>query len=324
LGAKIIGYSLSPPTNPNLYDIINLQNNIQSIIADVRDINRLSKAIKTASPDIVFHLAAQPIVRESFNDPVLTYDTNVMGTVNLLESSRKVNCIGSIVNVTTDKVYENKEWQRGYREDENLCGFDPYSNSKSCSELVTYSYKETFFNETDSPAVSTARSGNVIGGGDFAKDRIIPDCIRAAAKNEKILVRNPQSIRPYQHVLDTLFGYLILAKMQYEDKSIADCYNFGPNENDCITTKELVELFCGMWGDDLSWESTQQYSPPEASFLKLDCTKAKTMLNWEPKIDIVTAVEYTVDLNKVWIEGMDVEECMDNQIGFIANKYSVK
>ena len=318
-GAKVKGYSLQSPTQPNLYDLMNLYNDVNSITADIRDFGALKTAVKDCSPDIVFHMAAQPIVRESYSDPVYTYETNVMGTVNLLEACRGVASIKSIVNVTTDKVYENKEWQWGYRENENLCGYDPYSNSKSCSELVTYSYINAFFNNDDSPAVSTARSGNVIGGGDFATDRIIPDCVRAAAKNEKIIVRNPYSIRPYQHVLDTLFGYLLLAQRQYEDKAIGGSYNFGPNEDGCVTTGELVTLFCQSWGGGLEWENKHDGGPYEAAFLKLDCSKARAILKWKPEINIEKAVDYTVEWSKNWINGQSVTECMERQISNISS-----
>uniref|UniRef100_UPI001CEF7F79 CDP-glucose 4,6-dehydratase n=1 Tax=Treponema pedis TaxID=409322 RepID=UPI001CEF7F79 len=212
------------------------------------DKQKLIAALTKAKPEIVFHLAAQPLVRLSYKMPCATYETNVMGTVHILEAMRQCSSVQSFVNITTDKVYENKEWFWGYREDENLCGFDPYSNSKSCSELVTYSYKHSFFAGEHTPAISTARSGNVIGGGDYADDRIIPDCIRAAKKLKKIIVRNPHSIRPYQHVLECLSGYLLLAQMQYKNKVFASSYNFGPDDESCITTGELTDLFCKCWG----------------------------------------------------------------------------
>ena len=215
-GADVTGYSLAPQTNPNLFEIAHIDKNINSIIGDIRDYTSLEKAFFNAKPEIVFHLAAQPIVRESYEDPVYTYETNVMGTVNILECVRKSNCVKSFLNVTTDKVYENNEWVWGYRENDPLDGFDPYSNSKSCSDIVTHSYYKSFLKDLG-VAVSTARAGNVIGGGDFAKDRIIPDCVRAVLKSEKIIVRNPNSTRPYQHVLEPLFAYLLIAQKQYED-----------------------------------------------------------------------------------------------------------
>ena len=233
-GADVTGYSLEPPTELSLFTQTKTQSQMKSIIGDILDSERLKKAMKDAQPDIVLHLAAQPIVRTSYKDPVGTYETNVMGTVNVLEAVRATTSVKSFVNITTDKVYLNREWAWGYRENEELCGFDPYSNSKSCSELVTYSYRNSFFSGEKSPAISTARSGNVIGGGDYATDRIIPDCIRAVEGGKEIILRNPASTRPYQHVLECLSGYLLLAKKQFEDKSFAGSYNFGPDDESCV------------------------------------------------------------------------------------------
>jgi len=292
-GAEVVGYALNPPTNPSLYALTNTEKEINAIVGDVRDGEHLQKVFSNYQPEVVFHLAAQPIVRESYQDPVRTYSTNVMGTVNLLEAVRKTGSVVSCVNVTTDKVYLNREWHWGYRENEELCGFDPYSNSKSCSELVTYSYKNALLTSDDAPAVSTARSGNVIGGGDFAKDRIIPDCVRAALAGEEIIVRNPHSIRPYQHVLECLSGYLLLAMKQYEDRGIAGNYNFGPDDSGCVSTGRLVQMFCDEWGS-LSWRVQGDGGPHEANFLKLDCSKAKTVLGWKPTWGINMAVRETV------------------------------
>ncbi len=263
-------------------------------------------------PEIVFHLAAQPIVRTSYEDPVYTYETNVMGTVNILECVRKSNTVKSFLNVTTDKVYKNNEWEWGYREDEYLDGYDPYSNSKSCSELVTHSYKNSFFSSKDSKVrISTARAGNVIGGGDFAKDRIVPDCIRAVQNSQKIGVRNPYSIRPFQHVLEPLFAYLMIAKCQYEDENYAGYYNVGPNEEDCITTGELVTLFCKHWGEDANWENQFVGGPHEANFLKLDCSKIKRTFGWRPTWNVEKAIEKTVEFEKAndKIKQMDKQIC---------------
>jgi len=265
-----------------------------------------------AKPDIVFHLAAQPIVRFSYIEPAVTYETNVMGTVNVFEAMRQTSTVKSFVNVTTDKVYENKEWHWGYRENENLFGYDPYSNSKSCSELVTYSYRNSFFYK-DCPAISTARSGNVIGGGDYAEDRIIPDCIRAAKEKKEIIVRNPHSIRPYQHVLECLCGYLLLAEKQYNNKKLEGAYNFGPNDESCITTENLAELFCSSWGKDTAWRPQKDDGPHEANFLRLDCSKSKTVLGWKPRWDIKTAVEKTVEFAKLETDG-EQTACVDRQI----------
>ena len=235
VGAEITGYSLEPPTDPSLFRIAELEKDIHSVVGDIRDLTALQAAFGKAQPEIVFHLAAQPIVRDSYIDPVYTYETNVMGTVNILECLRNNNCVKSFLNVTTDKVYKNKEWEWGYRENEELDGYDPYSNSKSCSELVTHSYKNSFFSDRH-VAISTARAGNVIGGGDFANNRIIPDCVRAAIKHENIVVRNPFSTRPYQHVLEPLYVYLMIAAMQYQDIAYAGYYNVGPDDRDCLQT----------------------------------------------------------------------------------------
>jgi len=313
-GAKITGYALKPPTDPSLFVLTGTERAIHSIEGDITDTNKLMQAVKEAEPDIIFHLAAQPLVRLSYKEPAETYRTNVMGTVGILEAVRLCPSVKSFVNVTTDKVYENKEWCWGYRENENLCGFDPYSNSKSCSELVTYSYKNSFFTENDSPAISSARSGNVIGGGDYAADRIIPDCIRAVKDNQKIVLRNPSSTRPYQHVLECLYGYLLLAQMQYANKELQGAYNFGPDDESCVTTRGLTELFCKAWGKGASWEAQSENGPHEANFLKLDNTKAKTVLHWKPHWKIQDAVEKTVEWEKAVIGGICAAEIMDKQI----------
>ena len=264
-------------------------------------------------PEIVLHLAAQPIVRESYKNPVYTYETNVMGTVNILECIRQTDSVRSFLNVTTDKVYHNREWEWGYREDDPLDGFDPYSNSKSCSELVTHSYKNSFFMD-GAPAVSTARAGNVIGGGDFAADRIIPDCIRAALEGKPIPVRNPHSTRPFQHVLEPLYAYLMIAAMQYEESRYSGYYNVGPDDRDCVTTGELVDLFCRAWGDGQTWENHFVGGPHEANFLKLDCSRMKSVFGWKPAWDVRTAVEKTVEWTKEWQAGQDINTIMDRQI----------
>jgi len=266
-----------------------------------------------AQPEVVFHLAAQPLVRLSYRAPAATYETNVMGTVNILEAVRVTKSVQSLVNVTTDKVYENREWLWSYRENENLCGFDPYSNSKSCSELVTYSYRNSFFMDADSPAISTARSGNVIGGGDFSEDRIIPDCIRAAISGKEIIIRNPDSTRPYQHVLECLSGYLTLAQRQFANPDISGSYNFGPDDESCVTTGKLVELFCDSWRS-VNWKIQRDNGPHEAHFLKLDCSKAKNILGWKPVFDIRTAVDKTVEWTKWHASDKKTIECLNRQI----------
>lgn len=312
-GAKVTGYSLEPPTNPSLFKIAKIETRINSVIGDIRDYKKLKEAFDKAQPEIVLHLAAQPIVRDSYKDPAYTYETNVMGTVNILECVRNSDCVKSFLNVTTDKVYLNKEWAWGYRENEELDGFDPYSNSKSCSELVTHSYKNSFFLDKR-VAISTARAGNVIGGGDFANDRIIPDCIRAMEKNQEIIVRNPYSTRPYQHVLEPLFAYLMIAQKQYEDEKYSGWYNVGPDECDCVTTGELVDLFCKHW-EGASWKNVaEENAPHEANFLKLDCSKIKKVFGWKPHWHIDDAIEKTVEWSRIYLQGGDIISIMDKQI----------
>ena len=317
-GAIVTGYALEPPTEPSLFALAEIGQGMTSVMGDVRDFGSLKKCFDEARPEIVFHLAAQPIVRDSYRDPVYTYETNVMGTVNLLECVRQAMLRGeaprSVLNVTTDKVYQNNEWERGYREDEPLDGFDPYSNSKSCSELVTHSYKNSFFTD-GSVAVSTARAGNVIGGGDFANDRIIPDCVRAVAQGKPIGVRNPHSTRPYQHVLEPLSVYLTIAQKQYEDSTYQGYYNVGPDDCDCVTTGELVDLFCKCWGESAAWENkAEPNAPHEANFLKLDCAKLKKTFGWQPRWHIHKCMEMTCRFSKIFLAGGDIPAEMDNQI----------
>jgi len=312
LGAEVTGYALEPNTDPSLFYLAGLDNEITSVIGDIRDLSNLKKAFDECRPEIVFHLAAQPLVRESYNNPAYTYETNVMGTVNILECVRTTNFTKSFLNVTTDKVYENKEWEWGYRENEQLNGFDPYSNSKSCSELVTHSYKKSFFADGH-VAISTARAGNVIGGGDFAKDRIIPDCVTAAINKEDIIVRNPHSIRPYQHVLEPLFAYLLIAEKQHKDGSKSGWYNVGPSESDCVTTGELVNVFCEKW-QGVKWINKHDGGPHESTFLKLDCSKIKKNLGWQPIWSVAEAIDKTVSWVKCWTDGKNVADTMDRQI----------
>ena len=312
-GADVVGYALDAPTKPSMFKLIGLDKNMNSIIGDIRDKDGLLKVYKEEKPEIVFHLAAQPIVRDSYKEPVYTYETNVLGTVNVLEGARQEGCVRSLLNVTTDKVYENKEWDRGYVETDFLDGYDPYSNSKSCSELVTHSYKKSFLDEMDC-RTSTARAGNVIGGGDFASDRIIPDCVRAAKAGKDIEVRNPHSIRPYQHVLEPLFVYLMIAKEQYNDKKYMGYYNVGPDDSDCVATGELVDMFCKSWGGSLSWVNKSDGGPHEANFLKLDCTKLKNTFGWKPRYHIAEAVEKTADWYKTYVCGDNVVDITEKQI----------
>ena len=315
-GAEVAGYSLQPPTNPNLFEMAGLEGRMNSVIGDIRDFEHLKAAFEVFQPEIVFHLAAQPIVRDSYKDPRYTYETNVMGTVNLLECVRENACVRSVLNVTTDKVYHNNEWCWGYREDDPLDGFDPYSNSKSCSELVTHSYINSFFFAPEAPAVSTARAGNVIGGGDFANDRIIPDCVRAMQAGKVIGVRNPYSTRPFQHVLEPLAVYLMIAQKQYEDRSFVGFYNVGPDDCDCVTTGELVDLFCSCWGEGAAWENlAEENAPHEANFLKLDCSKVKSVFGWKSRWHIAECMEMTCRFSKIWLAGGDVAAEMDREIG---------
>ena len=313
-GAVVTGYSLEPPTSPDLFSLAGLEGRMTSVIGDIRSFDELFAAFYAAQPELVLHLAAQPIVRDSYKDPAYTYETNVMGTVNILECVRRTGCVRSFLNVTTDKVYQNNEWVWGYREDEPLDGYDPYSNSKSCSELVTHSYHSSFFADGKT-AISTARAGNVIGGGDFANDRIIPDCVRAIQTEKPITVRNPYSTRPYQHVLEPLFAYLMIAQRQYEVGKLAGWYNVGPDECDCVTTGELVELFQKAWGEGFSWiNQAEQGAPHEAGFLKLDCSKLKATFGWRPRWHIHEAVKKTTEWTRVWLSDGDIPAEMDREI----------
>lgn len=313
LGADIYGYSLDPPTTPNLYEISKINEIVHEKRGDVSNFDRLFEYFESVRPELVIHMAAQPLVRESYIRPMETYQSNVMGTVSIMECMRHTDCVDSFLNVTTDKVYENIGYDKYYIESDPLNGFDPYSNSKSCSELVTSSYKKSFF-ENKHTKISTARAGNVIGGGDYAKDRIIPDCVRAAINKEKIILRNPHSIRPYQHVLEPIVAYLTILTAQSKDPSKSGTYNVGPNKKDCVTTGELASLFCKFWGNDLTWAATNDNGPHEANFLKLDSSLIMERIGFKPQWSINEAVKYTVDWTKSWIDGQDVRNIMDEQI----------
>lgn len=314
-GAEVTGYALPSPTEEGgrAFRQAGIESGMKSVIGDIRDREKLIQVFTGAQPEIVLHLAAQPIVIESYKDPVLTYETNVMGTVNVLECLRQTKSVRSFLNVTTDKVYENKEWPWGYRENDSLDGYDPYSNSKSCSELVTHSYKKSFFADGRC-AISTARAGNVIGGGDFSVNRIVPDCIRAAYEGRDIEVRNPHSTRPYQHVLEPLYAYLLIAQAQYEDGKYADWYNVGPDECDCVTTGQLTDIFCRHWGEGIGWKNVSVEGPHEANFLKLDCSKIKSHLGWQSRWHIEEALRETVAWAKAWQRGEDLRLAMEMQI----------
>lgn len=312
-GAELTGYSLTPCGESNLFELSDVKPRMNSVIGDIRDLPKLMDTFQQIQPEIVIHMAAQPIVRDSYKDPVYTYETNVMGTVNILECIRQTASVRSFLNVTTDKVYKNNEWEWGYRENEPLDGYDPYSNSKSCSELVTHSYKSSFFQEREI-AISTARAGNVIGGGDFANDRIIPDCIRALERKEDIIVRNPHSTRPYQHVLEPVMAYLMIVKEQYENLGLAGYYNVGPDETDCINTGKLVDMFCQKWGEGAKWINQYDGGPHEANFLKLDCSKLKRTFEWSTTWGVSEALDKVIEWTRVYFDKGDIPAVMDKQI----------
>ncbi len=320
LGAKVSGYALNPPTNPSLFDLCKIDQLLPSTIADVRDGEELTKAMLSAQPEIVMHMAAQPLVRDSYKIPVETYAINVMGTVNLFEAVRQCKTVKAVVNVTTDKCYENKEWIWGYRENEPLGGYDPYSNSKACSELVTSSYRSSYFNPNDHAvhgvSVASARAGNVIGGGDWATDRLIPDCMRAILKGEKIVIRNPEAIRPWQHVLEPLSGYLMLAQRLYEEgPRYAEAWNFGPDDGDAKPVEWLVKDLCEKWGHGAAYRIDDGKHPHEARYLKLDCSKAKAQLGWVPRWDMEKSIDSIIEWTRNYQQGEDVRRACLDQIG---------
>ncbi|MBI5101250.1 MAG: CDP-glucose 4,6-dehydratase [Nitrospirae bacterium] len=320
LGAKVTGYALDPPTKPSLFKLGNIEDVIKSVISDIRDKETLARCMSETAPEIVIHMAAQPLVRESYKLPFETYETNVMGTVNVFEAARKCSTVRAIINVTSDKCYENKEWVWGYRENEPLGGYDPYSSSKACSELVTSAYRNSFFHpdrhSVHCVGVASARAGNVIGGGDWAADRLLPDCIRALLKGEKILVRNPHSIRPWQHVVEPLSGYLMLAQKLYEGgPDFSGPWNFGPSESDSKQVEWLVNRLCERWGENASYATDENNEQPhETHHLKLDCSKAMTWLGWHPRWDLGRAIDRTVEWTRVYAQSGDVMAVCLNQI----------
>ncbi|WP_312420602.1 CDP-glucose 4,6-dehydratase [Anaerospora hongkongensis] len=314
LGANVTGYALMPPTQPNMFDLCGVDKLITSVTGDVRDRERLMQVMLESRPEIVIHMAAQALVRDSYTNPVDTYAINVMGTVHLLEAVRACQTVKAVVNVTTDKCYENKEWEWGYRENEPMGGYDPYSNSKGCSELVTSSYRNSFFNPNEyaqhGVALASARAGNVIGGGDWAKDRLIPDCINALINKKKVMIRNPHAIRPWQHVLEPLSGYLMLAERLYVDGvSFAESWNFGPNDSDARPVEWIVQKMCEFWGEGAAYEVDSNMHPHEAHYLKLDCSKAKMRMNWHPK----WGLEYTLEKIIDWVQDYDKNIAMRNK-----------
>lgn len=319
LNAKVTGYALNPPTDPNLYALCRIDKLVRTTIADIRDGVLLTKAMQAAEPEVVIHMAAQPLVRDSYKIPVDTYSINVMGTVNLFEAVRATKSVKAVINVTTDKCYENKEWVWGYRENEPMGGYDPYSNSKACSELVTTAYRSSYFNEKDHAthgvAIASARAGNVIGGGDWALDRLIPDFIRAILKKEKVVIRNPQAIRPWQHVLEPLSGYLMLAqKLVVEGPRFNGGWNFGPDDSDAKPVAWLVERLCAKWGSGASYSLDKGTHPHEAHYLKLDCSKAKTELGWHPQWDLEKAIDSIIEWTRVYTAHENVATICTKQI----------
>lgn len=314
LGCDVTGYALNPPTQPSLFEVANVGAGMKSIIADIRDHDALSQAMQDAKPDIVIHMAAQPLVRYSYQAPVETYATNVMGTVHLLEAIRQTNTVRAVVNVTSDKCYENKEWVWGYREHEPMGGHDPYSNSKGCAELVTSAYRRSFFQQSGI-ALASARAGNVIGGGDWATDRLIPDILRAFEKKQPVIIRNPHAIRPWQHVLEPLSGYLLLAERLYNDgQAFAEGWNFGPNDEDAKPVEWIVQQMANLWGQGANWKCDQSLHPHEANYLKLDISKAKTRLAWQPRWNLVTSLEKIIDWHRAYLEQGDLNEVCVRQI----------
>ncbi|MGL5335017.1 MAG: CDP-glucose 4,6-dehydratase [Enterovibrio sp.] len=313
MGAKVQGYSLPAPTSPSLFDVANVSHGLFSEEGDIRDFEHLNKSIAAFKPEIVFHMAAQPLVRLSYDDPIETYSTNVMGTVHLLEAIKRVGGVKAVVNITSDKCYENREWVWGYRENEAMGGYDPYSSSKGCAELVASAYRNSFFNKNEyakhGVALASVRAGNVIGGGDWAKDRLVPDILKSFEKKEAVVIRSPHAIRPWQHVLEPLAGYLLVAQRLYQDGAeFAEGWNFGPNEHDAKPVQFIVEKMVNLWGDGARWQLDGADHPHEANYLKLDCSKAKMRLHWQPRWDLTTTLERIILWHKAWLAGNNMRE----------------
>jgi CDP-glucose 4,6-dehydratase len=309
MGAIVKGYALEPNTTPNLFTKASVAQNMLSDIGDITNLNHITESMTAFNPEILIHMAAQPLVRLSYKEPVLTYATNVMGTVNVLEAARKCNNLKAIVSVTTDKCYENREWAWGYRENEPMGGHDPYSSSKGCAELVTAAYRNSFFNENKTVSLASARAGNVIGGGDWAEDRLIPDILKAFEKNEPVIVRNPMSTRPWQHVLEPLSGYLVLAQQLFKEGSnFAESWNFGPKDEDCKPVSWILDTMVNNWGKGAKWELDKNSNPHEAGFLKLDCSKAAMRLNWSPKWNLEQTLESIINWHQNYLAQKNIQE----------------
>ena len=319
LGATVIGYSLPAPTQPSLFEVANVAEGITSIIGNICDLEQFQAVMKQHQPEIVIHMAAQPLVRYSYQNPVETYATNVMGTVNVLEAIRHVQSVRAALVITTDKCYENREWVWGYRENEPMGGRDPYASSKGCAELVVHAYRESFFAAQDyhqhGVALASARAGNVIGGGDWALDRLVPDIMKAIQENRPVLIRNPQAIRPWQHVLEPLGGYLCLIEHLWDGGTkYAEGWNFGPNDDDAKPVSWIVEHLTKLWGPGASWQLDSKSHPHEATYLKLDCSKAKDRLKWQPKLSLPVALEWIVDFYRVYQNRQDIRDLVESQI----------
>jgi len=318
MGAIVKGYSLEPNTTPNLFSAANVSENMDSEIGDIRDLKQISKSMKDFNPDVLIHMAAQPLVRLSYQEPVDTYTTNVIGTVNVLEAARNCANLKAIVSITTDKCYENNEWAWGYRENEPMGGHDPYSSSKGCAELVTAAYRNSFFNTNDTPFLASGRAGNVIGGGDWAEDRLIPDILKAFEKEQSVIIRNPLSTRPWQHVLEPISGYLVLAERLYNDgEAFAEGWNFGPKDEDCKPVGWILDLMVEKWGKGANWELDKNNNPHEAGFLKLDCSKAALKLNWTPKWHLDKTLDLIVDWHQNWLSGKNnKQQCLQEIVSY--------
>lgn len=324
MGAQVVGYALAPPTNPSLFEVAEVGKGMTSIIGDIRDLEHLRSVFAEHRPEIVIHMAAQPLVRYSYIEPVETYSTNVMGTVNLLEAVRSTGSVKAVVNVTSDKCYENREWVWGYRENEAMGGYDPYSNSKGCAELVTAAYRNSYFHpekyREHGVAIASGRAGNVIGGGDWADDRLIPDIVRAITQGKPVNIRSPHAIRPWQHVLEPLSGYLVLAQKLYEEgATYAEGWNFGPNDEDAKPVQWIVEKLTQAWGEGASWVLDGGDHPHEAHYLKLDCSKAKMRLDWHPRWHLEDALGAIIDWHRAHRDGKNMHELTLSQIGAYIN-----